>query len=161
MRALWSKTLVLRSAPRDNAAQTGELKPDRPYYVMGASNDWTHLTVRQGGEGWVRLTELSQHEEFKELIGVVWYAQAMLQHLNGKYPAATSTWKAYLKEYAPRQDAMNQALARIFLGYAYHLDLSANPAQRSTLALKEFSQAAALLPNSASPVNCQAMALFG
>lgn len=160
LESLWNKTLLLRSEPRTNAEPSGELRPDRPYYVLGASNGWTQLNVRQGGSGWVRLTDLSQEEQFKEMTGIVLYSHGLLQYLAGNHAAAITSFTSYLGSYSARQDAMNQALAHILLGYSHHLDLSADPAKRIALSIQQFDQAAALLPNSASPVNCQALALF-
>jgi hypothetical protein len=55
---------------------------------------------------------------------------------------------------------MNRGLAQVFIGYASYLDRSLPPAEQTRLALAHFQQAENLLPNSASPVNCRALALF-
>ena len=160
LESLWKQTVLLRSEPREDAQPSGELKPDKPYYVLGASNGWTQLNVRQGGSGWVRLTDLSQDKQFKEMTGLVLYSQGLLQYLAGSHPTAIASFTGYLGNYAARQDPMNEALARILLGYSYHLDLSTDPLKRMALSMQEFERAAKLLPHSASPINCQALALF-
>jgi tetratricopeptide (TPR) repeat protein len=157
---LWNKTVVLRTEPNEVARQSGELTRDRPYYVVDRTNGWTCLRVRGGGEGWAPLTELSQHDRFKELKGMILYGEGILQLLAGNYQAAAASFDEYLEKFAARQDAMNQALAHTLLGYSHCLDRSSEASDRHNLATRQFQAAADLLPDAASPVNCLAVTLF-
>ncbi|MFO1500440.1 MAG: hypothetical protein U1G07_19005 [Verrucomicrobiota bacterium] len=76
---LWQRTLELREQPADTAPLADRLSPKRPFYVLGASNGWTHLQVIQGKAGWVKLAEIGQDDAFVGINGVVLYAQGLLQ----------------------------------------------------------------------------------
>jgi len=156
---LWNKAFILREAPLDSSIKTGELTRGSPYYVIGATNGWTKLKVREGGEGWVRLGELGQNEAFKESIGVVLFAQGMMQHLAWSTEAPVS-FDRYLMDYAPRQPSMNHALAHLLSGFSSYMDSSLNRRESIVPIKQHFEKARLLLPNAASPVNSLAVALF-
>ena len=160
LEALWKKSLMLREEPRDNATLSGELSPDTPYYVLEASGDWTKLKVKNGGAGWVRLTEFAGQEQFKEMGGPSLYSLGLLQHFAANHAAAATSFNEYLTQYAGRQDPMNRALAHLMLGYSYYLNRATNAAAQTLLAMEQFRKAAELLPNAAAPANCLALTAF-
>jgi tetratricopeptide (TPR) repeat protein len=164
----WFKTLTLHAKPDENSAEVGQLRLDTPYHVIGSSNGWTQVAIPRSTDffsyyrtmldmyvGWVRLGDLSQLHTFNELTGVVLYAQGLMQFSTKNYRAAAKTFTEYLEKYGSRQDSANQAVAHILIGYS----ILKGSGDRG-LSLKEFETAKRLLPNSSSPVNCIALALF-
>ncbi len=83
LESFWHKSLILRAGPRDDASPSGELAPDIPHFLIESSGDWSKLKLQNGGSGWVRLTDFTRRKEFKDLAGVVQYAQGLTQFLSG------------------------------------------------------------------------------
>lgn len=164
----WSKSLKLHDRPDENSGLKGELELGSPYFITSSSNGWTQVethhfdaahpnahTPPNNMVGWVRLGDLSRLDTFKELTGVVLYAQGLLQASTENYDAAAATFAKYLGKNVSNQDAANQATAHILIGYSI-----LNSSGDYGASLKEFEAAKTLLPDSASPVNCIALALF-
>ena len=179
----WRETLILHENPTENSAKIGELELATPYQIVGSDGRWMHVlthsrssrgpTIRAHGPfhtgpiipplpsrganvmGWARLGDLSRLDTFNELTSVVCYAQGLMQFSTKNYAAAVETFQQYLQKYGSRQDPANQAIAHLLIGYCIMKrsgDLGA--------ALNEFQMAKRLLPNSSSPANCMALALF-
>jgi len=185
LEATWRETLILHEDPKENSVKIGELKLATPYQIIGSEGRWTHVithslssgrpivpahgitrfpfgtgSIRLPREdanvkGWVRLGDLSRLDTFNELTSVVCYAQGLMQFYTQNYVAAAETFKQYLQNYASSQDSANQAIAHLIIGYC----MMKRPGDLGA-ALNEFEMAKRLLPNSSSPVNCMALALF-
>jgi hypothetical protein len=154
LQEIWRKTVTIRAEPNEASAKQGELSLAAPYSVRESANGWIRVSIDERS-GWVRLADLSQLSDFKDLVGVLLYAQGLMQHLTGNTGAAAATFDQYLEKYAARQDPMNKAVAHLFAGYA-----RMKGATDLEFSLKQFEKAKTLLPNASSPVNCMALVLF-
>ncbi len=154
LQEVWKKTVTIRAEPNESSPKRGELQLDRPYFVGDGMDGWTRVSTGDRS-GWIRLTDLSQLNDFQGFTGVVLYALGLMQHLTNNPRAAAQTFTGYLEKYASRQDPMNQAVAHLFAGYS-----AMKNSQNLELSLSEFEKAKALLPNSSAPVNCMALAFF-
>lgn len=154
LQEVWRKTVTIRVLPNEASAKQGELSLATPYSVWETVNGWTRVSINERS-GWVRWADLSGLNDFKDLTGVLLYAQGLMQHLTGNPRAAEETFKRYLAKYASRQDPMNKAVAHLFAGYS-----EMKGAVDWAFALKQFETAKALIPNASSPVNCMALVLF-
>jgi hypothetical protein len=157
---LWNQTQVLRRDPRDTAEAVGTLPPKTPFFLGRTEGAWSQINVIGGKSGWVRLSDLGNTPEFKPTTGLVLYAQGLMQYFAGNFAAAAETFQNYLDVAAAGQDPMNQAMAHVLLGYAIFMDGAGRTPQGVASVRQHFEAAAKLLPDSASPVNCVAVALF-
>jgi SH3 domain-containing protein len=154
LHGVWQKTLTIRAEPSEGSAVQGELSLARPYSIRETINGWTRVSI-DNRSGWVRLAALSRLSDFKEMAGVVLYAQGLMLHLTGNATAAAQTFSSYLSKYGAKQDPMNKAIADLVVGYSL---LKSVGGPESSIA--HFRSARELLPNASAPVNCLALALF-
>jgi hypothetical protein len=154
LQEVWRKTVIIRAEPNETSAKQGELSLTIPYSVGETANGWTRVSTKERS-GWVRWADLSDLSDFKDLTGVLQYAQGLMQFLTGNPSAAEETFKRYLAKYASRQDPMNKAIAHLFAGYS-----QMKGAADWGFSLQQFETAKALLPNASAPVNCMALVLF-
>ncbi|MEN3370536.1 MAG: hypothetical protein V7609_2679 [Verrucomicrobiota bacterium] len=154
LQEVWRKTVIIRLQPDEASAKLGELSLATPYSVGETANGWTRVSTKERS-GWVRWADLSGLSDFKDLTGVLQYAQGLMQFLTGNPRGAEETFKRYLGKYAARQDPMNKAVAHLFAGYS-----GMKGAVDWEFSIKQFETAKALLPNASSPANCMALVLF-
>lgn len=154
LQGVWQKTLTIRAEPNETSASQGELSLATPYSVRETSNGWTRVSINNRS-GWVRLAALSRLSDFKDMAGVVLYAQGLMQHLTGNAAASAETFAQYLQKYGSRQDPMNRATAHLVAGYSLMKSLG-----QPEPSITHFQTARELLPNASAPINCLALALF-
>jgi hypothetical protein len=166
----WRKSITLHKQPDEGSTVVGELSLRQSHTLIGSMNGWSHIKINDVPEksGWARLSDVSQVDHFKDLSALVLYTQGLMQFLDiqnhmqdpmlfwsPNWSAIAKTFQTYLEKFSRSQDRMNEAVARILLGYSL-LELEENP----TSSLQQFDRAKTLLPNSASPVNFAALAIF-
>jgi hypothetical protein len=154
LQEVWRKTVIIRAEPNETSAKQGELSLTTPYSVGETANGWTRVSIKERS-GWVRWADLSDLNDFKDLRGVLLYAQGLMQYLTHNPSAAEETFQRYIAKYASRQDPMNKAIAHLFTGYS-----QMKRADDWEFSQKQFETAKALLPNASAPVNCMALVLF-
>jgi len=166
LRDLAEQSVTIRLRPSQSAPAIGRLMLREIHSVQQTRQGWM-LVETPERRGWVYYAALEpgtapgSARELREVGAVVEFAQGALQYIGGSYAAAEETLRAYLSQYAAKQDSMNQAVARILLTNASILkrrDRSWSTAGDELLS--GYLQAAQLLPNSASPVNHLAFALL-